>query len=99
MSELTELCAGLRERGLDVGAVVANQVPHDPFSAEERAALDARLPLEVLGRNALARMTKAGDAFRRLATLGAPVLRVESTSSSGPALVTEIMRSLAPGAA
>jgi len=99
VSELTELCAGLRERGLDVGAVVANQVPHDPFSAEERAALDARLPLEVLGRNALARMTKAGDAFRRLATLGAPVLRVESTSSSGPALVTEIMRSLAPGAA
>ncbi len=99
VSEVTELCAGLRERGLDVGAVVANQVPHDPFSADERAALDAALPLEVLGRNALARMTKAGEALRRLATLGAPVLRVGTHASSGPALVSAIMGGLAPGVA
>lgn len=88
VSELTELYSGLRERGLAVGAIVANQVPLDPFEASERATLERALPEEVLGKIALARLSKADLAFERLGQLGESVLRVPRSTKDGSELVT-----------
>ena len=88
VSELTELYSGLRERGLAVAAIVANQVPLDPFDASERATLERALPDEVLGKIALARLSKADLAFERLGQLGESVLRVPRSTKDGSELVT-----------
>ncbi len=87
VSEATELFVGLRDRKLDVGAIVATQVPRDPFSIEEHEALARALPHDVLGRRALVRIEKAEDALERLSDLGAPVLRVLTHAQKGAALV------------
>jgi anion-transporting ArsA/GET3 family ATPase len=99
VSEVTELCVGLRQRGVHIGAVVANQVPHDPFTEEERAALASHLPHEVLGRRALVRIDKAAEALARLRELGAPIFQVFSHAASGQALVGLAERGLVEGAA
>ncbi len=94
VSEATELWSGLRDRRLDVGAIVANQVPHDPFTREERAALEAKLPHEVLGRRALVRIERAADALARLRELGSPLLRVAELDARGAELAAAIERGL-----
>ena len=99
VSEAVELYAGLRQRGLDVGAIVANQLPHDPFTPAERALLDTVLPREVLGRRALVRIANANDALARLRLLGAPRLEVRAHAASGAALVATIEQGLAGAAA
>jgi hypothetical protein len=99
VSEVTELCHGLRQRGMHVGAIVANQVPPNPFTVEERAALDAHLPHEVLGRRALVRMEKATEALEKLMAVGAPVLRVLTHPTSGARLVDDATACLVGGGA
>ncbi len=99
VSEARELCAALRLRGLDVGAIIANQVPNDPFTAEERTALDALLPVEVLGRRGLVRIEKAADALARLRDLGAPLVSIGAHAASGPSLLAAIERDLSGVAA
>lgn len=99
VSEASELCAGLEARGIRVGAVVANQVPHDPFDEDERLALAIALPHEVLGRRALSRIARAAESLERLAGFGRPVLRVLAHAASGPELVPLAERCLTGGAA
>jgi len=89
VSEALELEAGLRARSLHVGAIVANQVPRDPFSLHEREALERALPHEVLGRRELARISRAAVALERLDALAVPVLRVNTSTARGRALVDE----------
>ena len=95
VSEASELYAGLVARQLDVGAIVVNQMPVDPFDGAERAALREVIPTEeVLGRRALVRIDRAAAALRRLSGLGAPVFCVPAHTERGEALVAFAGRSL-----
>lgn len=60
VSETMELTEGLRNIGVPVEALVLNRIPADPFTDEERAALD-----EHLGRQEHA-LLLGGREFRRL---------------------------------
>jgi len=43
VSETMELAEGLGRIGVHVGAMILNRIPEDPFSNEERVALDEHL--------------------------------------------------------
>lgn len=98
VSEALELDEGLRTHGLAVGARIANQLPADPFSREEREALSTALPHEVLGRRTLTQLARAEQAIERLASPETPLLRVYASPARGPALVRAACANLEEGA-
>jgi arsenite-transporting ATPase len=67
VSECLELIQGLRNSEMTVGAVVANRVPTDPFSAAEREALDGLLEGRVVrGLTLVERIRRADGSMARL---------------------------------
>ena len=69
VTEAIDLEKGLARHGLAVSAIVLNRVPVDPFSSEERVALEAVLsrgPPSVLGQRELRRIERAEAALALL---------------------------------
>jgi Mrp family chromosome partitioning ATPase len=78
VSEAIELAHGIRKHQLPLAAVVLNRVPADPFSVEERVALDAMQlePMRTLGARRVPRIDRAKAARIRLLELKIPVRSV-----------------------
>lgn len=66
VTEALELEKGLHKHQLPVSAIVVNRVPRDPFSEEERKALDAVLPQTVFGAREMKRIERARVALALL---------------------------------
>lgn len=66
VTEALELEKGLAKHKLPVSAIVVNRVPLDPFSAEERKALDDALPKGVFGARELRRIERSRAALELL---------------------------------
>lgn len=94
VSEALELAEGLRRSNLAVHGVVANLVPHDPFTADEREALAAHAGSDVLGARTLRRLERARAALARLRQAAGDVLVVREHEGRGAALVAAVMREL-----
>lgn len=92
VTESIELSEGLRATHMNVVATIANKVPVDPFSPEERAALEDLLPPgPMTGKEELARIERARISLERLRSSTAPpVLAVPTFPVDGPA-ATEAM--------
>lgn len=91
-SEALELLAGLEHHRLAVAALVANLVPHDPFSPAEHDALSAFLGADasaapVLGGRSVGKLRRAASALERLRDSGRALLTVREHADRGPALV------------
>ncbi|MBI5542264.1 MAG: arsenic transporter [Deltaproteobacteria bacterium] len=89
VSESLELVEGLSRHKVPLSAMVANRVPSDPFTADERAEVDslnaAAGPL--LGVRALKRLDRAVSALERLQQSSRlPVFSVPEMPERGPAL-------------
>ncbi|MGC4121861.1 MAG: ArsA-related P-loop ATPase [Myxococcales bacterium] len=97
VSESLELVEGLGKHQVPLSAMVANRVPSDPFTADERAELDslnaATGPL--LGVRALERLDRARAALERLERSSPlPVYTVPEVAERGPALSERLARHL-----
>jgi arsenite-transporting ATPase len=67
VSECLELIDGLHHSEMTVGAVIANRVPSDPFSPQERDALDAMLQGRLVrGHTIVERIRRAEGSMARL---------------------------------
>lgn len=68
VSEALELHEGLHKLSVDCALVVLNRVPQNPFSAEERAAVERIVPdrMRMLGARRLPRIDRAAAAHDRL---------------------------------
>ncbi len=69
VSEAVELHDGLHRLQIDCGLVVLNRVPRNPFTPEERAAVERLVPdrMRMLGARRLPRIDRANAAHDRLA--------------------------------
>lgn len=78
VSEAIELAHGVRKYDVPLSAVVLNRVPNDPFTVEERVALDAMQlePMRTLGARRVPRIDRAKTARIRLLELSLPVRTV-----------------------
>ncbi|MFO0596265.1 MAG: ArsA family ATPase [Myxococcaceae bacterium] len=66
VTEAMELEKGLARHKLSVSAFVVNRVPRDPFSSEERAALDAVMSQSVFGAREMKRIERSKAALELL---------------------------------
>lgn len=63
VTEALELEKGMTKHKLPVSAIVVNRVPADPFSAEERSALQAAVPPTAFGTREMKRIERAKSAL------------------------------------
>ena len=96
VSEALELIEGLQQSSTPIGGVVLNRLPRDPFTANERAALDPLLASRpVYGTLAYKRSVTAGRALDRLRrSTDLPLLLVREYSRKGAELVEAILAGL-----
>jgi len=97
VSESLELIEGLKRTRVPIGGVVANKLPLDLFTSEERTALDGMLAgRRVRGVYELERRRRAEQSLARIkATIDAPILRIdERPEASGRAVVDAIVARL-----
>jgi arsenite/tail-anchored protein-transporting ATPase len=77
VSEAIELARGIGQHKIPLAGVIVNRVPNDPFTAEERAALDA-MHIDtnaMLGARTIPRIDRAKESIARLQKeLGHPPL-------------------------
>jgi len=68
VSEALELHEGLHKLSVDCSMVVLNRVPPNPFSAQERAAVERVVPdrMKMLGARRIPRIDRAASAHERL---------------------------------
>lgn len=66
VTEAIELEKGLAKHKLPVSAIVVNRVPQDPFSSEERAALNPVVSQSVFGAREMRRIERAKQALELL---------------------------------
>ncbi len=97
VTEAIELVAGLGETSMPTGGVLLNRMPTDPFTADERAALDAWFEGRALfGEHGLRRIEAARTAHARLEdAVDAPVLTLPDTpdpAAASSALVDALDR-------
>lgn len=109
VSETMELTQGLREIGVPVGALVLNRIPQDPFTDDERRALDEHLSrpdhARLLGSREFRRLERARVARERfdresppdILRLHVPELAAEATDEQ--AVVGRLREALAAGSA
>lgn len=84
VSECLDLLEGLQMTSIPVGVVVANRVPQDPFTLEERGALDQMLAGQVpLGLSQVDRIRRADSSLGRLrASIQVPLVAVGEVQGS-----------------
>ncbi len=88
VTEACELLEGLNETGMPAGGVIVNRMPSNPFTQEERAALDEFMEQgHYLGELSLGRIDDAAIAMSRLEerVKGAILTLPEVTSDMPPA--------------
>jgi anion-transporting ArsA/GET3 family ATPase len=93
VTEALELANGLGKHKVPVNGLIVNRVPADPFSADERAALNKVMNNGngVLGGRELKRIERSDAALRLLATKGAqPVTQLHEREMKGPQLVERV---------
>ncbi|MBS2020821.1 MAG: arsenic transporter [Deltaproteobacteria bacterium] len=96
VTEALELAKGLAQSNLTVHGVVANLVPHDPFTPAERSALSNwTRTLPMLGARTLQRLERARAALARLEAAVGSVLMVPERETRGRELVSAIAHDLA----
>jgi anion-transporting ArsA/GET3 family ATPase len=96
VSETLELVAGFRKHAVPLIGVVANRMPTDPFTADEREHVQQILETEgpLLGTRAMKRLDRAHAALARLrAGVNLPVTLVPELDEAGPALTEAIAES------
>ena len=102
LAESQELFAGLQAHALPVGALVANQLPDDPFTEAERSSLLSLLSLaqgqSPQGSAALRRFEQARQALRQLGSLPAPAVSLPLRPERGPELTRALVQHLREGA-
>ncbi len=77
ITESIELLAGLRETNMPAGAIIVNRFPPDPFTVEERAALEGYLSATpVHGELSFRRVADARREVHRLDEVSCPVLEL-----------------------
>ena len=96
VSECLELIEGLDDSETPVGGVVLNRLPYDPFTEEERAALEPLLAhAPTFGALAFERIAGARQAMNRLASsIDLPLVTVGDFSAVGTALVEAVAGSI-----
>jgi len=98
VSEAIELHDGLHKLAIDCALVVLNRVPPNPFTPDERAAIERIVPdrSRMLGARRLPRIDRANAAHDRLAReLALPVRVVREIEDD---VVARVGRALAEGA-
>jgi len=88
VTEAIELLAGLEETRMPAGGVLLNRMPSDPFTADERAAVEGWLDGTdgVFGEVAFRRIEAADEALARLhAAVSTPVLVLPEVPGLDPA--------------
>lgn len=101
VSEALELVAGLEKSRIQVKGVVANLVPHDPFDAEEHAALDDVFASDagqkgILGHRSVGKLRRAKTALHRLrGEVGRAMFEIRETHERGVPLIEAVARELA----
>ena len=88
VSECLDLLEGLRQTAMPVGEVLVNRIPLDPFTIEERRALDEMLVgHEVRGLTLVDRLRRSEGALALLRkSLTVPMLGVDEVVAADPAL-------------
>jgi anion-transporting ArsA/GET3 family ATPase len=85
VSEAAELVHGLKRHGIPFSGVVLNRMVWDPFTEEERSAVDELVVGKpMLGVRTLPRIDRAKAAVARLRSLSLPVAFVGEISNEGP---------------
>lgn len=104
VTEAFELARGLKELDVPVGALVLNRMPDNPFTDDERRALDehvrARQGELLLGTRELRRLERALDArkvFRENPFEDALMVEVPMVSGSGPEIRSKVRDVLIEG--
>ncbi len=94
VSESLELIAGLQKAAMPTGGIIINRMPADPFTAAERAALEATLAShDVLGRESFGRPLLAQrETARLLANTTLPAYPLPELSHED--LVVELSKAL-----
>lgn len=95
VSESLELVEGLSHNKVPLAAMVANRVPSDPFTKDERAEVDSLVAAAgpLLGVRALERLDRARAALERLEqTSRLPVFHLPELAERGPALSERLAR-------
>jgi len=95
VTEAIDLAEGLRENGTPVGGIFVNRVLPDPFTPEERAALQP-FSRDALFGMARYRQVPAGEAARRLLrqSTSLPIHEVPELPLSGQALLDGLVERL-----
>lgn len=85
-TEAIELMAGLEDTGMPIGGVLLNRMPHDPFDAAERDALEGWLDEhELFGELEFRRIGRAQEALERLGSaVDEPVLTLPEVATGDP---------------
>lgn len=86
VTEAIELLGGLAETRMPAGGVLLNRMPADPFTAEERAAVDTWLAgRSAFGEIGFRRIEAADEAHRRLVeAVHGPVLTLPDVLADDP---------------
>lgn len=93
VTESLELLEGLRETKVPVGPIVLNRFPADPFTSEERAALEAVLHVQPMhGSMAFHRIATAAEQDERLSHADVPVLRLPESADPDGELPDTLLR-------
>ncbi len=96
VTESLELLDGLRETKVPAGAVVLNRFPRDPFTSEERAALDAVLHTQPMhGSMAFHRIATAAEQLERLRGIDVPIMRLPEVAKPDTDLLEALRREIA----
>ncbi len=95
VTESLELLEGLRETHVPAGAVVLNRFPDDPFTPDERAALDAVLHTTPMhGEMAFRRIFTADEQTERLEQIAVPLLHLPECADPEAELPEALRREL-----
>lgn len=99
ITECLELIEGLEQHGTPVGGIVVNRVLPDPFTPQERAALEPYAQEPWYGMERFRQVPTAARALERLRqSTTVPIHEVREVPLQGRALVDAVAESLAEGA-
>jgi anion-transporting ArsA/GET3 family ATPase len=101
VSEAMELADGIRKHQIPLAAMIANRVPYDPFTAEEKQSVFERVKGvgPTLGVRSLERIERSRQALGRLGSGrgSVPLFIVHESWAEGAALPIELASILAGG--
>ena len=96
VTEALELVDGLRNGDVDVGAMVLNALPDNPFSAEEETALNTMMAQsDLLGERSFRSIIASRHAYTRLVeATQLPILQLRRRSERGVDLIHQLAQDI-----